>query len=64
MRELISPHSKVNKYRHLKPFFCHSQGEENTKRHEVEGKVVMVTEHRVFDGGNRRGNIAIRVSIT
>ncbi|KAL5018416.1 hypothetical protein ScPMuIL_004138 [Solemya velum] len=36
------------------------QGEENTKRHEVEGKVVMVTEHRVFDGGNRRGNIAIR----
>ncbi|XP_060559631.1 rap guanine nucleotide exchange factor 6-like isoform X10 [Ruditapes philippinarum] len=36
------------------------QGEENTKRHEEGGKVVMVTEHRVFDGGNRKGHIVIR----
>ncbi|KAL5018419.1 hypothetical protein ScPMuIL_004141 [Solemya velum] len=35
------------------------QGNENTKQHEG-GEVVMVTEHRVFEGGNRRGNIAIR----
>ena len=39
------------------------QGEENTRRHEEDGKVVMVTEHRVFDGGNRRGHIVIRVGI-
>lgn len=26
-----------------------------------EGQVVMVTEHRVFDGGNRKGQIVIRV---
>lgn len=37
------------------------QGEENTKRHEKNGKVVKVTEHRVFDGGNRKGHIVIRV---
>ncbi|XP_045212105.2 rap guanine nucleotide exchange factor 6-like isoform X7 [Mercenaria mercenaria] len=36
------------------------QGEENTRRHEEDGKVVMVTEHRVFDGGNRKGHIVIR----
>ncbi|XP_064594655.1 rap guanine nucleotide exchange factor 6-like isoform X3 [Liolophura sinensis] len=36
------------------------QGEENTKKHEEDGKVVMVTEHRVLDGGNRRGHIVIR----
>ena len=39
------------------------QGEENTKRHKEEGQVVMVTEHRDLDGGNRRGHIVIRVSI-
>ncbi|XP_041363202.1 rap guanine nucleotide exchange factor 6-like isoform X3 [Gigantopelta aegis] len=37
-----------------------SQGEENTKRHKEEGQVVMVTEHRDLDGGNRRGHILIR----
>ncbi|XP_048248295.1 rap guanine nucleotide exchange factor 6-like isoform X4 [Haliotis rufescens] len=37
-----------------------SQGEENTKRHEEEGHVVMLTEHRELDGGNRRGHIVIR----
>ncbi|XP_033756431.1 rap guanine nucleotide exchange factor 6-like isoform X5 [Pecten maximus] len=36
------------------------QGEENTRRHEEEGSIVLVTEHRVFDGGNRRGHIVIR----
>ncbi|XP_069123811.1 rap guanine nucleotide exchange factor 6-like isoform X6 [Argopecten irradians] len=36
------------------------QGEENTRRHEEEGNIVLVTEHRVFDGGNRRGHIVIR----
>ncbi|KAL4239412.1 hypothetical protein ACF0H5_000227 [Mactra antiquata] len=36
------------------------QGEENTKRHEENGKVVKVTEHREFDGGNRKGHIVIR----
>lgn len=39
-----------------------NQGKENTKRHVEDGEVVMVTEHRVFDGGNRRGQIIIRVS--
>ena len=43
--------------------FTYLQGEENTRRHEEDGKVVMVTEHRVFDGGNRRGHIVIRVCI-
>ena len=38
------------------------QGEENTRRHEEQGEVVMVTEHRELDGGNRRGHIVIRVS--
>ncbi|XP_070185969.1 rap guanine nucleotide exchange factor 2-like isoform X2 [Littorina saxatilis] len=36
------------------------QGEENTRRHEEQGEVVMVTEHRELDGGNRRGHIVIR----
>ncbi|XP_021348182.1 rap guanine nucleotide exchange factor 6-like isoform X7 [Mizuhopecten yessoensis] len=36
------------------------QGEENTRRHEEEGSIVLVTEHRIFDGGNRRGHIVIR----
>ena len=38
------------------------QGEENTLRHEENGEVVMVTEHRVLDGGNRKGHIVIKVS--
>ncbi|XP_076458916.1 rap guanine nucleotide exchange factor 2-like isoform X3 [Babylonia areolata] len=36
------------------------QGEENTRKHEEQGEVVMVTEHRELDGGNRRGHIVIR----
>lgn len=28
-----------------------------------EGQVVMVTEHRVFDNGSRKGQIVIRVSM-
>ena len=35
---------------------------ENTRKHEEQGKVVMVTEHRVLDSGNRKGHIVIRVS--
>lgn len=37
------------------------QGEENTRKHEEDGEVVLVTEHRVLDGGSRRGHIVIRV---
>lgn len=40
------------------------QGKENTEKHVEEGQVVMVTEHRIFDGGNRKGQIVIRVSVT
>ncbi|XP_078318508.1 rap guanine nucleotide exchange factor 2-like isoform X9 [Crassostrea virginica] len=36
------------------------KGKENTEKHVEEGQVVMVTEHRVFDGGNRKGQIVIR----
>ncbi|XP_052266467.1 rap guanine nucleotide exchange factor 6-like isoform X4 [Dreissena polymorpha] len=36
------------------------QGEENTRRHVEDGKLVQVTELRVFDGGTRRGHIVIR----
>ncbi|KAK6187380.1 hypothetical protein SNE40_005425 [Patella caerulea] len=36
------------------------QGEENTKKHEEKGQVVMLTEHRELDGGTRSGNIVIR----
>ncbi|KAL8569549.1 hypothetical protein ACOMHN_002095 [Nucella lapillus] len=36
------------------------QGEENTRKHKEQGEVVMVTEHRELDGGNRRGHIVIR----
>lgn len=36
------------------------QGVENTRKHEEQGRVVMVTEHRVLDGGNRKGHIVIR----
>lgn len=46
----------------LKCLFC-LQGVENTRKHEEQGRVVMVTEHRVLDGGNRKGHIVIRVSI-
>ena len=38
------------------------QGEENTKRHEEHGQIVMVTEHRILDSGNNKGHIVIRVS--
>ena len=38
------------------------QGEENTRKHMEQGKVVMVTEHRELDGGERRGHVVIRVS--
>ncbi|XP_013407362.1 rap guanine nucleotide exchange factor 2 isoform X1 [Lingula anatina] len=36
------------------------QGEENTHKFEEKGQVVMVTEDRVLDGGNRKGSIVIR----
>lgn len=36
------------------------KGEENTRRHEEDGQVVLVTEHRVLDGGNRRGHVVIK----
>ncbi|WAQ95760.1 RPGF6-like protein [Mya arenaria] len=36
------------------------QGEENTRRHYQDGQLTLVTELRVFDGGNRRGHIVIR----
>ncbi|BFZ03443.1 hypothetical protein BsWGS_06482 [Bradybaena similaris] len=36
------------------------QGEENIKKHEEKGRVVMVTEHRELDGGARKGHIVIR----
>ncbi|GFR59964.1 Rap guanine nucleotide exchange factor [Elysia marginata] len=36
------------------------QGEENIKKHEEKGRVVMVTEHRELDGGNKKGHIVIR----
>ncbi|KAG8191865.1 hypothetical protein JTE90_019800 [Oedothorax gibbosus] len=39
------------------------QGEENTRKHEEDGEVVLVTEHRVLDGGSRRGHIVIRGTI-
>ena len=39
------------------------QGEENTKKHEEDGRVVMITELRgTFDGnGARRGHVVIKV---
>lgn len=36
------------------------QGEENTRKLEENGRVVLVTEHRVLDGGARRGHVVIR----
>lgn len=40
------------------------QGEENTKKHEEDGQVVMVTELRngVVENGGKRGHVVIRVS--
>ncbi|XP_023310109.1 rap guanine nucleotide exchange factor 6 isoform X3 [Anoplophora glabripennis] len=40
------------------------QGEENTRRHEVEGKLVMVTELRgsMEPSSNRRGHVVIRAT--
>jgi len=41
-----------------------SQGQENTRRHEENGQVVLVTEQRgLMDGGGRRGHVVIRVNI-
>lgn len=36
------------------------QGEENTRKLEENGRVVLVTEHRVLDRGTRRGHVVIR----
>merc|ERR1719220_1230250 len=36
------------------------QGEENQRRHEKDGQVVLVTEHRILDNGARKGHIVIR----
>merc|ERR1719242_2243216 len=36
------------------------QGEENQRRHEKDGQVVLVTEHRTMDNGARKGHIVIR----
>ncbi|XP_059174885.1 rap guanine nucleotide exchange factor 6-like isoform X3 [Physella acuta] len=37
-------------------------GEENIKKHEEKGMIVMETEHRQLDGGNRKGHIVIRAT--
>lgn len=37
------------------------QGQENTRRHEEAGRLVLVTEQRSGPDGSRRGHIAIRV---
>ncbi|XP_067139953.1 rap guanine nucleotide exchange factor 2-like isoform X2 [Centruroides vittatus] len=39
------------------------QGEENTKKHEEDGRVVLITEHRIFDGGNCKGHVVIRGTV-
>ncbi|XP_022258450.1 rap guanine nucleotide exchange factor 2-like [Limulus polyphemus] len=36
------------------------QGEENTRKHEENGQVVLVTEQRVLDGGSQQGHVVIR----
>ena len=36
------------------------QGEENQRRHEKDGEVVLVTEHRILENGSRKGHIVIR----
>jgi len=38
-----------------------SQGEASCRKVEEEGEVVMVTEHRVTDGGSRQGQVVIKV---
>jgi hypothetical protein len=38
------------------------QGEENTLRHTEGDRTVLVTEQRSVEGGNRRGQVIIRVS--
>ena len=40
------------------------QGEENIRKHEENGRIVMVTEQRGLEGGGRRGHVVIRVSLT
>merc|ERR1712226_1127775 len=37
-----------------------SQGEASCRKVEEEGEVVMVTEHRVVDGGSRQGQVVIK----
>lgn len=37
-----------------------SQGEASCRKVEEEGEVVMVTEHRVADGGSRQGQVVIK----
>ncbi|CAD6226767.1 GSCOCG00005902001-RA-CDS [Cotesia congregata] len=42
-------------------FRIQHQGEENTRRHEENGRVILVTELRgALDGGTRRGHVVIR----
>lgn len=42
-------------------FRIQHQGEENTRRHEENGRVILVTELRgALDGGARRGHVVIR----
>ncbi|KAF0289315.1 Rap guanine nucleotide exchange factor 2 [Amphibalanus amphitrite] len=36
------------------------QGEENTRRHEENGEVVLVTEHRILDAGSGKGHCVIK----
>ncbi|XP_037084302.1 LOW QUALITY PROTEIN: rap guanine nucleotide exchange factor 2-like [Pollicipes pollicipes] len=36
------------------------QGEENTRRHEENGEVVLVTEHRILDAGSAKGHCVIK----
>ena len=48
-------------YLYVFPFLF--QGEENIKKHEEKGRVVMVTEHRELEGGNKKGHIVIRVKM-
>lgn len=39
------------------------QSEENIRRHEENGVLVLVTEQRPIDAGNRKGNIVIKVRL-
>ena len=38
-----------------------SQGEENIQKVTENGEVVVVTEYRTLDGGNRHGHVVIKV---